>query len=94
MKIIISSFGDLFFDQTAKVLASKVKVRLIEGYVPGKLVAMFIRTVGLRYDSRLLKKLLRRYDPVLFNMTCSCGFSELLYWGARYLFGETDGVFA
>ena len=46
MKIIISSFGDLFFDQTAKVLASKVKVRLIEGYVPGKLVAMFIRTVG------------------------------------------------
>ena len=94
MKIIISSFGDLFFDQTAKVLASKVKVRLIEGYVPGKLVAMFIRTVGLRYDSRLLKKLLRRYDPVLFNMTCSCGFSELLYWGARYLFGETNGVLA
>lgn len=94
MKIIISSFGDLFFDQTAKALASKVEVRLIEGYIPGKLVAMFIRTAGLRYDSRLLKKLLRRYDPVLFNMTCSCGFSELLYWGARYLLGETNGVLA
>lgn len=92
MKIIISSFGDLFFDQTAKVLSPCTNVKLIEGYVPGPLTVKLINAIEPKLKNRLLKKIAKRYDPFLFNLTCSCGFSEVLYWGIRSLLGDTDRI--
>lgn len=92
MKIIVSSFGSLFFDKTCKCIASHVELKFIEGYVPSLNSARIIDFLYRKRKSLVLKNLLKRRDPLLQKYIKCCSFSELFYRVFGAIFGENDAL--
>ena len=90
MNVIVSSFGDLFFDRTVKALSKRMDVIFVQGAVPGPMLSKFWCWFSTHTHLLLFKKITQRSAMEQYSQIKSCSFCEYLYMVSRLPFPHND----
>lgn len=90
MRILISSFGNLFFKQVVKILKNDLDVTLIGGALPRERTALFLEKSNKILKSNLITRWQKRYDPELSDIVKRCSLAEYLFMTSNKIFKNND----
>lgn len=92
MNVIVSSFGDLFFDRTVKALSNIADVTFVQGAVPSKRLSKFWIKFSEKTKLLIFKKITQRIDSSKYAILKSCSFCEYAYLLSRFPFPHNDSL--
>jgi len=92
MNIIVSSFGDLYFDRTVQVLSKLAKVMFIQGAVPFGRMSKFWIFFSEKTHLLIFKKITYRIKSAEFATLKCCSFCEYAYLFSRLPFPHNDSL--
>ena len=94
MNVIVSSFGDLFFDRTVKALSKIADVSFIQGAVPTNKLAKFWVKFSDITNLQIFKQITQRYKSSEYAQLKCCSFCEYAYMLSRFPFPHNDILYA
>lgn len=88
--VIVSSFGDLFFDRTVKALNKIVDVTFIQGAVPTKRLADFWIKFSDKTNLLIFRQITQRAQSSKYAQLKCCSLCEYAYLLSRMPFPHSD----